>query len=109
VSVSQAEVKRSIFMKNNEPPENASAGDNTQLPANNAAKKPEATDPFDPAKLKLDQNFGATLGVKKLLKTIRVGKPLKEWWVRTHPDPAYCLETAVVELKSELQGETYLV
>lgn len=68
--------------------------------------KPEA-DPFDLASLRLSQDFASAVGVKRLLKTIPVKKPMKEWFVRTHPDPAYRLNTAVIELKED--RETYLV
>jgi hypothetical protein len=64
-------------------------------------------DPFDPARLRLSQDFAATLGVKKALLTVPVRKPAKEWWIRTHPDESYRIETAVLELKEE--RETYLV
>jgi hypothetical protein len=65
-----------------------------------------APDPFDPASLRLSQDFAA-LGVKKALLTVPVRKPDKTWWVRVHPDDAYALQTAVIELKEE--RETYLV
>ena len=68
--------------------------------------KPEA-DPFDVTSLRLSQDFASVVGVKKLVTTIPVKKPSKEWFVRTHPDPAYWLQTAVVELKED--RETYLV
>ena len=60
--------------------------------------KPEA-DPFDLASLRLSQDFASAVGVKKLVTTIPVKKPSKEWFVRTHPDPDYRLQTAVLELK----------
>ena len=63
--------------------------------------------PFDPANLRLSQNFGASAGVKKLTTTIPVRKPGKQDFVRVHPDPAYQIETAVLEFKEE--RETYLV
>src|SRR5271166_2823005 len=68
--------------------------------------KPEA-DPFDLASLRLSQDFGCSVGVKNLVTTIPVKKPSKECFVRTHHDPAYWLQTAVVELKED--RETYLV
>jgi len=64
-------------------------------------------DPFDPASLRLSQDYASVVGVKKALLTVPVRKPAKEWWVRTHPDDEYQLSTAVIELKEE--GETYLV
>jgi hypothetical protein len=69
--------------------------------------KPEA-DPFDLASLRLSQDFASAVGVKKLVTTIPVKKPSKEWFVRTHPGPDYRLQTAVLELK-EGDRETYLV
>ena len=66
-----------------------------------------APDPFDPSRLRLSQNMTAALGVKKHLTTLPVRKPSKEWFVRTHNDPAYRLETCVIELKED--SETYLV
>jgi hypothetical protein len=63
--------------------------------------------PFDPAALRLSQDFAADLGVKKALLTLPVRKPDKAWFVRVHPSEDYRLQTAVVELKEE--RETYLV
>jgi hypothetical protein len=64
-------------------------------------------DPFDPSRLRLSQDFVAAAGVKKVLNTIPVRKPSKEWFVMTHPDPSYRIQTCVVELKED--SETYLV
>jgi hypothetical protein len=69
--------------------------------------KASAPDPFDPAKLRLSQGMTAALGVKKLTTTVPTRKPSKEWFVRCHDDPAFRLETCVVELKED--SETYLV
>jgi len=66
-----------------------------------------ATDPFDPTKLRLGQDFVAAVGVKRLVTTIRVDKPPRDTFIRTHPDPGYRLQTCVIELKSE--REMYLV
>jgi len=67
----------------------------------------EGPDPFDPESLRLPQDFTAALGVKKALLTIPVRRPAKEWFIRVHPDSAYHLHTAVIELKEV--GEVYLV
>lgn len=64
-------------------------------------------DPFDLASLRISQDYASAVGVKRLITTVPVRKPSKEWFVRTHPDPAYRLQTAVVELKED--RETYLV
>jgi hypothetical protein len=65
------------------------------------------SDIFDVARLRLSQNFADTVGVKKALLTVPVRKPDRQWFVRVHPDPAYRLDVAVLELKDE--RETYLV
>jgi hypothetical protein len=72
-----------------------------------AAARDTGPDPFDVESLRLSQTAAAGLGVKKALLSIPVRKPDKSWFVRTHPDPAYRLETAVLELKED--RETYLV
>ena len=67
----------------------------------------QTPDPFDPESLRISQDFGADLGVRKALLTVPVRKPSKEWWVRTHPDESYRLSVGVIELKEE--REIYLV
>jgi hypothetical protein len=65
-----------------------------------------ALDPFDPAALRLPQNFAPS--AKKLLTTIPVRKPGKQDFIRVCPNPDYRLSPAgIIELKEE--GETYLV
>jgi hypothetical protein len=75
--------------------------------SNGQPHAPEAPNPFDPARLRLPQDFGTTLGVKKAMLTIPVRKPSKEWFVQVHPSEAYRMQTAVLELKED--RETYLV
>jgi len=87
------------------------------LPDENMANEPEepgarepgkeTLDPFDPARLRLGQNFAEDLGVRKELLSVPVRKPHKQDWVRTHPDEGYRIQTAVLELQEE--RETYLV
>jgi hypothetical protein len=88
---------------NEEPPDGTGSQSRPELPG--PSESPP--DPFDPARLRLDQDFGAKLGVKKLLTTVPVRKPSKETFVRTHPDSAYSLTTGVIELKED--QEIYLV
>jgi hypothetical protein len=64
-------------------------------------------DEFDPAALRLTQEFVATAGVKKALLSVPARKPDKSWFVRVHPDPNYRLPTAVIELKED--REIYLI
>jgi hypothetical protein len=67
-----------------------------------------APDPFDPDALRLDQSFlyGST-SVEKLLTTVPVRKPNPQDFVRTHPDVAYRLTAALIELRDD--REVYLV
>jgi hypothetical protein len=62
---------------------------------------------FDPARLRLSQDFTSQIGVKKLITTIPVRRPDPQWFFRTHPDGAYTLEAAALELRDD--RETYLV
>ena len=63
--------------------------------------------PFDPASLRLDQNFAETVGVKKLLTTVPVRKPKRQDFIRVHPDPTYRLTpAAIIELQED--REVYL-
>jgi hypothetical protein len=74
-----------------------------------AGETPQAEEPdlFDPASLRIDQDFSAAAGVKKALLAVPVRKPDRSWFVRVHPDPNYRVQTAVIELKEE--RETYLI
>jgi hypothetical protein len=93
--------------------EPGNAADNTFDPAEferaAATGAPAGPDPFDPASLRLSQDFAAGMGVKKALLSVPVRKPDKAWFVRVHPNEEYRLQTAVIELKEDRGGETYLV
>jgi hypothetical protein len=80
-------------------------------PSTNGQPEPPAAapDPFDVNRLRLSQDFAAVCGVKKHRLTIKVAKPSKEWFVRTHPDPAYRVQTAVLELKDDKDRPIYWV
>lgn len=67
----------------------------------------ETTLEFDPAQLRLSQDFTSQIGVKKLLTTVPVRRPDPQWFFRTHPDDAYTLEAASLELRDD--REMYLV
>jgi hypothetical protein len=69
-------------------------------------KEPE-TDPFDPANLRLDQDFASAVGAKKLLTTVRVTKPNRHTWVRVRPGEDWRLTTGLFEDKNS--REMYLV
>jgi hypothetical protein len=74
------------------------------LDADSGGVKPN---PFDPASLRLDQSFVSTAGVKKLLTVVPVRKPNKQDFVRVHPDEAFRLTTAIIELRED--REVYVV
>lgn len=89
-------------------PESADAAfDPTQFNTRIPEVAAEAPDPFDPASLRISQDFAAAVGVKKVLMTVPVRKPDKSWFVRTEPTEQYRLQTAVIELKED--REVYLV
>lgn len=69
--------------------------------------QPTGPDPFDPAALRLTQDYASTGGVRKVLLSVPVRKPDKSWFVRVNPDEQYRIQTNVIELKEE--RETYLV
>jgi len=69
--------------------------------------KEESPNPFNPEKFHIKQDFQSALGVKKLLLTIPVRKPSKEWFFRCHDDPNYQIQTIILELKED--SEIYLV
>lgn len=57
--------------------------------------------------LRLSQDFDAEVGGKKLLTTVSVRKPKRQEFVRVHPDPAWQLPAALLEVEED--RESYLV
>ena len=69
---------------------------------------PENTDnPFDPANLRLQQNFNASISVKQHHTTIPVRKPGKQDFNRVHPGSDHYLQTALLVFREE--SEFFLV
>jgi len=68
-------------------------------PASFAPNAKPGPDPFDPASLRLSQDFAASIGVEKLLTRVPVRKPDRHEFVRTHGSPDYRLDIAMVQLK----------
>jgi hypothetical protein len=66
-----------------------------------------APDPFDPAALRLSQDFASSIGVKKVLTTVPCRKPNRHEFVRVRPGEDWRLETGVFEDK--MNREVYLV
>lgn len=62
---------------------------------------------LDLSKLRLTQNFGDSVGVKKLLNTVPVRKPLKTEFFRVHPDSNRSINFGFIEIKEE--GQLFLV
>ena len=71
------------------------------LPVPDCETTTAAADPFDLTALRLDQSFVKTAGVKKVLLTVPVRKPLPQDWVRVHSSPQYRETLAVIELKDD--------
>ena len=57
--------------------------------------------------LRLPANYGATLGVKKLLTNVFVGKPRKDSFFRTHSSPDMTFPAMILENKDA--RESYVV
>ena len=62
---------------------------------------------FDLSSLRLSQDFGSMVGVKKLINTVPVRKPSKQEFVRVHPEDTHQFSTAVIEMKED--REIFLV
>lgn len=65
------------------------------------------TDGLDFERLRLSQDFAASIGVKREVLTVGVRKPDRLWWIQTHPDEERRFTTAVLHLKED--REMYLV
>src|SRR3546814_18106399 len=62
---------------------------------------------LDLGSLRLTQNFGEAAGIKKLLTTVPCRKPSNQAFIRVHPDKAWRMPAAILQLKDD--GECYLV
>lgn len=78
-----------------------------QKPQTDAQTAETAPDPFDPANLRLGQDYGEALSVKRKLITLPVRKPNRHEFVRVRPGDDWRLETAALTDKGT--AETYLV
>jgi len=64
-------------------------------------------DPFDPDTLRLSQDFASTVGVKKVLTTVRCRKPDRQEFVRVRAGAEWRVDVAV--FLDHIESETYLV
>jgi hypothetical protein len=76
-------------------------------PADATSTEPRGDIFDDLSKLRLDQSFVETAGVKKLLTSVPVRKPRAQDFVRVHPDAGFRENIAMIELKDD--REIYLV
>jgi len=88
-------------------PELEDSGGNANKPPRVATKAEGAPDPFDPASLRLSQDFASSIGVKKVLTTVPCRRPNRHEFCRVRPSEAWRLETGVFEDK--VNREVYLV
>jgi len=79
----------------------------TLNPLDLTAKPEPALDPFNPASLRLSQDFASSIGVKRVLVAVACRKPNRQEFVRVRPGEDWRLETGVFEDK--VQREVYLV
>ena len=70
-------------------------------------KQADSKTTSDLKSLRLPANYGATLGVKKLLTTVHVGKPQKSHFFRTHASSEMTFAAMLLEQKES--QESYLV
>lgn len=70
--------------------------------------KPTSSIPgFDLNALRLPQNFGETLGVKRMITRVSVRKPNKTDFFRVRSGDEWRFQTMILEIKDE--GETYIL
>ncbi len=77
------------------------------IPQNRLAGDLPAPDPFNPASLRLGQDFARDIGVKKVLTTVPCRKPNRQEFIRVRASEEWRLETGVFE--DRVNREIYLV
>jgi hypothetical protein len=85
----------------------ANASSDESLTQASEGSKTQPADDFNLEKYRLTQDYESLINVKRIITTVPVKKPEKQWFVRVHPDPEWQLETAVLEDKED--RTTYLV
>jgi hypothetical protein len=89
--------------KHEEPLTETCSDESTAQASDGSATPPD--DKFDIESCRLSQNYENLIDVKKIITTVPIKKPDKQWFVRVHPD--WQFETAVLEDKEDMA--TYLV
>src|SRR5437867_5444625 len=77
------------------------------VPSGRKKPDPEPPDPFDPEALRLSQDFGSMVGVKKILTAVPVRKPNRQEFVRVRPGDEWRIATGI--LTDQVDRSTYLV
>lgn len=77
------------------------------MPNQTTPQQPASTAAPDLKSLRLPANYGATLGVKKLLTSVPVGKPRKPQFFRTHVSDEMTFAAMLLEQKES--RESYVV
>ena len=90
-----------------EPSGNGQTTTATTAPIRSATAERVPLDPFDPAALRLSQDFASSIGVKKVLTVVPCRKPNRHEFVRVRAGEEWRLETGVFEDK--VNREIYLV
>ena len=83
------------------------SSENTSMKNQPSEQPPTASTSLSLESLRLPPNYGATLGVKKLLTNVHVGKPKKPQFFRTHVDENMTFSAMLLEQKES--RETYVV
>ena len=58
-------------------------------------------DPLDLSRLRLNQDFIASAGVRKVITTIPCRRPGKQEFVRVHPDPSFRAPFGMIRLHDD--------
>ena len=67
-------------------------------------------DPFDPAQFRAPNTLdGSGDGIRREFTQIRIGKPKKSSFFRSHADPTYRLPVNIIEYDSGMMKEEFLV
>src|SRR2546422_873157 len=64
-------------------------------------QEPVLNDEFDFTRLRVMSDFAEATGVQKMLLTVPVKKPDRQWFVRVHPLDDYRMQVGLLELKDE--------
>jgi hypothetical protein len=72
--------------------------------------KKKKIDPFDPAQFRAPNTLdGSGDGIRREFTQIRIGKPKKSSFFRSHADPTYRLPVNIIEYDSGMMKEEFLV